>query len=65
MKIRVHQLDTEGLPDGDYVVEVVDGVATLAEGAADVVAVPLTTEINGVPDFVWDNNNNLIFTEAP
>lgn len=26
---------------------------------------PLTTELNGVPDLVWDDNNNLVYAEAP
>lgn len=25
---------------------------------------PLTTEIGGVPDFVWDGDNKLVMTEA-
>lgn len=25
---------------------------------------PLTTEINGVPDLVWDDDNRLVMTEA-
>jgi hypothetical protein len=26
---------------------------------------PLTTVVGGVPDLVWDADNNLVFTEAP
>ena len=29
-----------------------------------IVLEPLTTEIGGVPDLVWDDNNKLVMTEA-
>lgn len=34
-------------------------------GTPTVALVPLTTEVGGVPDFVWDDDNQLVMTEVP
>lgn len=65
MRLRVHQIDPEAVADGGYAVQVVGDVVTGLVAVATASKVPLTTVVNGVPDFVWDENDELVHTEVP
>jgi len=53
------------LIDGTSTTIVINGDGTIQIDSAASAAVPLTTDINDVPDFVWDENNELVLTEYP
>jgi hypothetical protein len=36
-----------------------------APGGGGATLVPLTTTVSGVPELVWDDNDNLVMTEVP
>ena len=64
----LHQIDPGNVADGTYAVTVVSGTIVSLDPVtptASSALVPLTTEINGVPDLVWDDDNQLVMTEAP
>lgn len=64
MRPGFHQFDPRDKPDGSYVVEVASGVVGLTDIPPSPTYVPLTTTVNGVPDLVWDNNDELVLTEV-
>lgn len=68
MRQRLSQLDPEGVADGDYGVTVASDIITgLVEipAAATTRLANLVTAINGVPEPVWDANNEQVITEVP
>lgn len=62
--IRLHQLDPEAVADGTYGVSVVSGVVDALVEITTVTYVPLTTTVGGVPEMVWDSNDEIVITEA-
>jgi hypothetical protein len=50
--------------DGTNTTVTISGDTVQIDAAAPLI-VPLTTSINGVPELVWDSNNQLVFTEVP
>lgn len=59
----LEQLDPGAVPNGTYSLTIVGGTIT---GLQLVIGeeMPLTTEIGGVPDLVWDTDNQLVLTEV-
>lgn len=64
--MRLHQIDPEGAADGAYAVTVATGVITgLTEVNITTHELPLTATVNGVPELVWNENDELVLTEVP
>lgn len=69
-RVPVNWLDTAGgspgqmprINDAGTEMEYVDPPGSSSGGSGPV---PLTTEIAGEPGFVWDDDNQLVMTEAP
>lgn len=57
-RLPIHAIDATGTRSGSTVLH---GDGTWKAPAPNL----LTTETNGIPDLVWDDNNNLVYTEAP
>jgi hypothetical protein len=71
----LYDAEVDEYAPGDVVLEVVegDGVSVdttdpkrpVVSAVIPAQLVPLTTVVDGVPDLVWDADNQLVFTEAP
>lgn len=62
--------DFSATPPADGQAPVWDGTAgqyvpSDVSGAAGRLLAPLTTMVGGVPELVWDDNDNLVMTEVP
>lgn len=71
MRLRPHQIDpldaaAATVADGTYVLDVEGGLVAglITTGVAATHLIPLTTSINGVPELVWDADNQLVMTEV-
>lgn len=65
-RIGLHQVDPADVADGSYAVTVAGGKVTgLADAGLDSLVLPLTTATNGVPELVWDGDDELVLTEVP
>lgn len=62
-RVKPHQLEPGA--DGQVLVTVGDTVEWGDEGTAGTEIVLLTTDIDGVPELIWDGNNELVYTEVP
>lgn len=61
-RLRVHQIDDEGLADGSYALEVSGGVVSLVAAAAPFN--PLVTVVGGVPGLVFDDDGQIVYMES-
>lgn len=64
MRPRFHNISPGATPAGTYAVQVAGGVVCLVTIPVPRALVPLTMSINGVCDFVWDANDELVLTEV-
>lgn len=60
-RLGVHQIDADGVRDDTTYLRG-DGTWSAAEDTTALV--PLTTTVGGVPDFVWDDNDELVLMEV-
>lgn len=72
MRLRPQQIRPDGtdgdlVADGDYAVSVLSGevVGLVHTTDASRRVLPLTTAINGAPELVWDDNDEIVLTEVP
>lgn len=67
MRPKLHNLDASGAADGNvatFDAALGEWVPVAPPAAPAAPVEPLTTEIGGVPDLVWDDNNKLVMTEV-
>jgi len=64
MRVRPHQLASEGLPDGDYSVHIEDGVVSWVAIPEPAPSNFLIAVIAGSPSMVFDSDGQIVYAEV-